>query len=73
MIKRAAILFFVLNLIGLGLGPLVVGIISDQLAPALGNESLRWAMSIIIVVGAVSTIFFFIAAKKLAIDLKLTP
>jgi MFS family permease len=68
----SAILFFVLNLIGLGLGPLVVGMISDQLAPALGVESLRWAMSIIIVVGAVSTIFFFIAAKKLAVDLKLT-
>ena len=68
----SAILFFVLNLIGLGLGPLAVGIISDQLAPSLGNESLRWAMSIIIVVGAVSTIFFFIAAKKLALDLKLT-
>jgi len=61
----------VLNLIGLGLGPLVVGIISDKLAPALGNESLRWAMSIIIVVGAVSAIFFFISAKKLAIDLQL--
>jgi MFS family permease len=68
----SAILFFVLNLVGLGLGPLVVGIISDQLAPALGIESLRWAMSIIIVVGAVSTVLFFIAAKKLAVDLKLT-
>jgi MFS family permease len=67
----SAILFFVLNLIGLGLGPLVVGIISDQLAPMLGNESLRWAMSITIVVGIVSTILFFIAAKKLALDLKL--
>ena len=68
----SAILFFVLNLIGLGLGPLVVGIISDKLAPTLGNESLRWAMSITIVVGAVSTIFFFISAKKLAIDLRLS-
>ena len=68
----SAILFFVLNLIGLGLGPLVVGIVSDKLAPTFGNESLRWAMSITIVVGAVSTIFFFISAKKLAIDLRLS-
>ena len=67
----SAILFFVLNLIGLGLGPLVVGIISDQLAPILGKESLRWAMSITIIIGIVSTIFFFITAKKLAVDLKL--
>jgi len=65
----SAILFLVLNLIGLGLGPLVVGIVSDQLAPALGNESLRWAMSIIIVVGLLSVVLFFITAKKLALDL----
>jgi len=68
----SAVLFFVLNLVGLGLGPLVVGMISDQLAPALGNESLRWAMSIIIVIGAVSTILFFISAKKLVTDLDRT-
>src|SRR4030095_14947987 len=46
----SAILFFVLNLIGLGFGPLVVGMISDWLTPALGVESLRWAMSITIIV-----------------------
>ena len=66
----SAILFFVLNLIGLGLGPLVVGIISDRLAPTFGIESLRWAMSIMIVVGAVSAMLFFITARKLAADLK---
>jgi MFS family permease len=65
----SAVLFFVLNLVGLGLGPLVVGMISDQLAPTLGNESLRWAMSIIIVIGAASTILFFVSAKKLVADL----
>ena len=67
----SAVLFLVLNLIGLGLGPLAVGIISDQLTPGLGNESLRWAMSITILVGIVSAILFFIAARKLAIDLRL--
>jgi MFS family permease len=64
----SAILFFVLNLIGLGLGPLVVGIISDLLAPTLGKESLRWAMSIIIVVDAVSAVLLFITAKKFATE-----
>ena len=66
----SAVLFFVLNLVGLGLGPLAVGMISDQLAPTLGIESLRWAMSIILVVGAVSTILFFVSAKKLVADLE---
>jgi MFS family permease len=36
----ASIVLFVLNLIGLGLGPLYVGIISDLTKPSFGNESL---------------------------------
>ncbi|MED5346906.1 MAG: MFS transporter, partial [Pseudomonadota bacterium] len=40
----SAILFFILNLIGLGLGPWVIGLLSDLLAPTLGQESLRHAM-----------------------------
>jgi MFS family permease len=67
----SAILFLVMNLVGLGLGPLTVGMISDKLAPTFGIESLRWAMSIIIVVEAASVILFFISAKKLALDVHL--
>ena len=40
----AAILLFVLNMIGLACGPSVVGILSDWLAPNYGDESLRWAL-----------------------------
>ncbi len=32
------------NLIGMGVGPQIVGILSDMLRPALGAESLRYAM-----------------------------
>ena len=69
----SAVLFLVLNLIGLGFGPLVVGIISDLLAPSLGKESLRWAMSIILPMSIASSTLFFIAAGKMKVDLKLTP
>lgn len=41
-----AVIYLCANLIGMGLGPLVVGIISDQLAPSLGNEALRYALLI---------------------------
>ena len=61
----SAVLFLVLNLIGLGFGPLVVGIISDRLAPALGVESLRWGMSIIIPVSLASVVLFFKTARYL--------
>ncbi|MCW4461278.1 MFS transporter [Sphingomonas sp. BT-65] len=41
----AAVTLLVINLIGLGLGPTLIGVISDALKPSLGDaESLRWAM-----------------------------
>lgn len=41
----AAVTLLVINLIGLGLGPTLIGIVSDLLKPRLGDaESLRWAM-----------------------------
>jgi MFS family permease len=55
----SAVFFLAINLIGLGGGPSVVGFLSDRLAPALGVESLRWAMSVVIVVGLASMALFF--------------
>lgn len=41
----AAVTLLVINLIGLGLGPTMIGVISDALKPSLGDaEALRWAM-----------------------------
>jgi MFS family permease len=40
----SAIVLFILNLVGLGLGPVTVGFVSDRLAPAAGVGSLRLAM-----------------------------
>jgi hypothetical protein len=60
----------VINLIGLGFGPLVVGMVSDLLKPALGVESLRWAMSITLVVGFASMAMFFSTAKKFVAEVK---
>ncbi len=40
----AAITLLVINLVGLGLGPTMIGVISDLLRPTFGDESLRWAM-----------------------------
>jgi MFS family permease len=65
----SAILFFVLNLVGLGFGPLTVGIISDWLHPTLGVESLRWALSIVPVVSVGSVLLFFGAAKRFAAEI----
>jgi len=42
----AAITLLVINLVGLGLGPTLVGTISHLLKPSLGADSLRWSMLI---------------------------
>jgi MFS family permease len=39
-----AIVYFFANLIGLGLGPVAVGALSDALRPLVGEESLRYAL-----------------------------
>ncbi len=66
----SAVLFLILNLIGLGLGPLFVGMVSDALVGTYGDESLRYSLAITSLVGLLSAISYFIAAGRLNSDLK---
>jgi MFS family permease len=67
----AAILLFIINLIGLGLGPLVVGIISDIFAQSMGEaEGVRWALIVCALVGLVSGALFWMARKTIREDLE---
>jgi MFS family permease len=52
------------GLIGGALGPFVVGVLSDLLTPRLGTEGLRYAMSAMIMVPLLATVFMAIALKK---------
>jgi len=65
----SAILFLILNLIGLGLGPLAIGAISDWLAPTYGVESLRYAFAFTFITGTIAMILFWLAAKNYPKDL----
>ena len=65
----SAILFFILNLIGLGLGPTLLGMTSDLLKPQFGSESLRYAILIAFLGYAWSAAHYFVAAKYLRADL----
>ena len=70
----SAILFFVLNLVGLGGGPLFIGWVSDLLEPSLGQESIRYAMLYVIpVVSLWSTAHYLIAARHVRADLERAP
>ncbi|HIF95099.1 MAG: MFS transporter [Myxococcales bacterium] len=66
----AAILLFSINMIGLGLGPQGVGILSDLLAPTFGVESLRYALLFTVVsFAAWSVTHYIFAARSLRSDL----
>lgn len=67
----ASILLFVLNLIGMGLGPWFTGILSDVLRAYtdLGTESLRWALVGVLIFNVISAGLYMLAAKDLKADL----
>ena len=70
----SAILFFILNMIGLGLGPWSVGLLSDLLQPSLGLESLRYSMLYLVPAALViSGLTFFLASRYLREDLARAP
>jgi len=66
----SAVLFFILNLIGLGLGPLSVGVLSDVLAASMGTDSLRYAIALVSGVGVLAATCFALAARHLLADLE---
>jgi MFS family permease len=70
----SAILFLIINIIGLGLGPWTIGMFSDYLQSSLGNESLRYAMLYVLpAIMLWSAVHFFLAAHSLRADLAKAP
>ena len=67
----SAILFFVLNLIGLGLGPLTAGLLSDYFTPLYGDDGLRYSMLIVSAIAALGIGMFFLGAASLRRDMAL--
>jgi MFS family permease len=65
-----SILVFFTNLIGLGMGPLGVGIISDYIiANHPGVNSLRWALLLVNVFAAWAIIHFYLASRSVRADM----
>ncbi len=65
----SAILLFVLNLIGMGLGPYLVGVLSDILTPDFGIYSIRYAMCAAVMVNVWAACHYFIGARTMRGDL----
>ncbi len=65
----ASILIFIKTMIGMGIGPFVIGRASDMLAPVYGGHSLRYALLLAAVFNIWSAWHFFLSAKYLRADL----
>jgi MFS family permease len=64
----AAILLFLVNLIGLGLGPQAVGTLSDLFESESGAGELRIALAIVACVSALASIFYLLCARSVRMD-----
>ena len=62
----SAIKMLCLNLIGMGLGPLLVGVLSDLLTPEYGEDALSVALAFFTLVGLWGTVHFWLCGRALA-------
>ena len=67
----AAILLFVMSLIGLGLGPTLVGIASDSFTPRFGDEAIRYALLLVAPLQLLGVALCVAAARSLRSDVAL--
>ncbi len=69
----SSILFLVLNFIGLGLGPMLTGLLSDVLSADMGVDGLRYALAIVTFVNLWCALHYFHASRNIRGDLARAP
>jgi MFS transporter, Spinster family, sphingosine-1-phosphate transporter len=65
-----AVKLFIQTLIGLGLGPLFFGMISDALKPVAGAESVRWVLISAAFLGLVPAVALWFASRRLRVEMR---
>ena len=65
----SALMLFVVNLIGLGLGPQAVGLLNDGLAPRFGAEAIRYSLCLVGLTNLWAAAHFAWAARAFRADL----
>ena len=65
----SAIMLFCQNLIGLGLGPLFFGMLSDMLRPEYGSDSVRYVLYGAACFGLLPALLFWLVRPGLGRDL----
>ncbi|GAB3114433.1 MFS transporter [Aestuariicella hydrocarbonica] len=61
--QASAMLMLLLNLIGMGLGPVLIGTLSDIFTPTLGEQAIRYAMLVSLAAVAIGSLLYWRAAQ----------
>jgi predicted MFS family arabinose efflux permease len=65
----AAILLFIVNIVGAGAGPAIVGFLNDLYAPRFAGEAIRYSLLTITSTGLLGSLFFYLSSRHLRADL----
>lgn len=66
----SSVFLFAINLVGLGLGPLIVGFLNDAFEPRFGRDAIRVSLVCVSAFALWAAIHFMIAARSLEHDLR---
>jgi hypothetical protein len=65
----SAIMLCINNIFGLGIGPLMVGMMSDALTPRYGVQGLGIALALMVIIGLWGSVHYLIGGRSLARDI----
>ena len=65
----AAIFMMFVNIVGLGLGPYVTGLLSDVLTPRFGDMALAISLSAVTMTSVLSVVSFLLATRTVTADM----
>ena len=65
----SAIMLFLLNMVGLGGGPFLVGFMNDRLSGIYGTEAIRYSLLLVALISASASLFFWLSGSTLREDL----
>ncbi len=68
--QASALILLSISLIGLGVGPLAVGVLNDLLAARLGEAAIRWSLLATALLGGWGIVHALLAARSLPADLE---
>jgi MFS family permease len=66
----AAILLFIVNIVGAGAGPAVVGFLNDGFAQSHGDLAIRYSLATLATTGVLGALCFYLSSRYLVEDLR---